>query len=325
MNRMASRAFQIVVVVFWLASMVWLTTTKLVPLLITGERPDYHAGLPATAEKPELIGWELQLNQRPIGWAVNRSRRLADGSGELNSVVHFDHLPLAKILEQSLPLLKSLLPAGDQFEITSGWELTIRSRVDLQPNHRMQRMQTIIDLGPLQNVIRLDGRVDGSTLHVQVATTAGLEAGPDQREIKIFEKDFDFPGDDVVADSLAPQPRLDRLRVGQSWTIRTYQVIAPQLQMQVIEAKVEADEYISWNDQTTHVRIVAYRGDAGSGLSLAREPIARLWVAEDGQVLRQEMSLGDLRFVLVRMPPHKIDQLLPRLQKFLPEGAYSHD
>ena len=211
---MASRAFQIVVVVFWLASMVWLTTTKLVPLLITGERPDYHAGLPATAEKPELIGWELQLNQRPIGWAVNRSRRLADGSGELNSVVHFDHLPLAKILEQSLPLLKSLLPAGDQFEITSGWELTIRSRVDLQPNHRMQRMQTIIDLGPLQNVIRLDGRVDGSTLHVQVATTAGLEAGPDQREIKIFEKDFDFPGDDVVADSLAPQPRLDRLRVG---------------------------------------------------------------------------------------------------------------
>lgn len=322
---MASRGFQIVVVVFWLASMTWLATTKLLPLLISGDRPDYHADLPAKVDEPERVGWELQLNHRQIGWAVNESRRFEDGSGALRSVVHFDQLPVTKILERSFPLVKSLLPAGDQLDITTGWELTIRSRVELEPNRRMNRMETTVDLGPISNVIRLDGRVDANTLHVQVATNAGQEDGGNGREIKILERDFEFPGDDVVADSLAPQPRLDRLRVGQAWTIRTYQLLAAQPTMQVIEAKVESDDFITWDEQPTHVRIVAYRAEGGTGLSATREPIARLWVAEDGKVLRQEMSLGDLRFVLVRMPPKGLENLAPRLREYLPKEAAPHD
>lgn len=318
---MASRAFQIVIVVFWLASMWWLTITKLIPLLLTGDRPDYHAALPTTSEKDDVVGWELQLNHRPIGWAVNQSHRLPDGAGHLHSIVHFDQLPVAKILERTLPLLKSLLPAGDQLEITAGWELTIRSRVEIGSDRRLQRMQTAVDLGRMRDVIQLNGRVEANNLHIQVATTAGLEDNGARRDINIFERDFEYPAGDVVADSLSPQPRLDRLRVGQAWTIRTYQLIAAQPTMQVIEARVESDDFITWDDQPVHVRIVAYRTDAGSGLSAARDPIARLWVAEDGQVLRQEMMLADLRFVLVRMPNQKLEQFEPRFKEFLPAGA----
>jgi hypothetical protein len=59
---------------------------------------------------------------------------------------------------------------------------------------------------------------------------------------------------------------------------------------------------MEWNGQLFRAKVVAYRSDAGSGLSSARKPVSLVWVKNDGTVIRQDMSLASVRVQFIRQP-----------------------
>ena len=55
----------------------------------------------------------------------------------------------------------------------------------------------------------------------------------------------------------------------------------------------------------------AFGLDAGSGISIAREPIGKLWVRDDGEVLEQETRLANLTFRFVRQDDESCGHEMP--------------
>src|SRR6185436_1668063 len=89
------------------------------------------------------------------------------------------------------------------------------------------------------------------------------------------------------------------LHLGQAWTIPVFSPFRPNSPLEILQATVEAEEFIRWNGEVVPVWTVVYRRDAGSGIASAGKPRAKIWVRRDGLVLQQEVSLlnAELRFV----------------------------
>ena len=81
-----------------------------------------------------------------------------------------------------------------------------------------------------------------------------------------------------------------------------YRPFPPNSPLQIVQAKVERNEVYVWNNQSLRAFQVVYRDDAGSGITLAREPIGKMWVREDGEVLQQDARLANMHFRCIRLP-----------------------
>jgi hypothetical protein len=82
---------------------------------------------------------------------------------------------------------------------------------------------------------------------------------------------------------------MPHLRVGQTWTVPLYNPFrTPHSPMEILQATVERDEHITWDSRRTRVRLIVYRGDTGAGRG-NDDVRGRMWVRDDGVVLRQEV------------------------------------
>jgi hypothetical protein len=73
--------------------------------------------------------------------------------------------------------------------------------------------------------------------------------------------------------------------------------------LQIVQAEVEKEDIVVWDGDLVSTFVVVYRGEAGTGLTAAREPFSRLWVRPDGTVIKQELKLSSLRIEFVRRKP----------------------
>ena len=109
---MGNHPFNVIVVLFWLATMTWLMVAKILPPLRVGEPPSYHSILKDKTQKP-LVFWCIRLEDQPIGWAASKIEQRSDGITELYSRVYLRDLPLdafapawlATVLRRALNLL----------------------------------------------------------------------------------------------------------------------------------------------------------------------------------------------------------------------------
>ena len=106
---MRSWWYNAAVLVFWLVSMGWLLTTKVVPPLLTGSAPSYRDLLPTDVGESPPVYWTIVWNQQPLGWARNRFTRRGDGTGAIESEIAFEDLPVADLLDQLLGALGKFL------------------------------------------------------------------------------------------------------------------------------------------------------------------------------------------------------------------------
>jgi hypothetical protein len=83
----------------------------------------------------------------------------------------------------------------------------------------------------------------------------------------------------------------------------------PHNPLQIMEARVERAELIEWNGKLARTLLVTYRQDAGSGITATRQPVCQLWVRRDGTVLKQHLSLANLRVEFVRNPDGGCEQM----------------
>lgn len=287
-NPVLGRWYNVAVAVFWLATMSWLVTSKVLPPLLVGEPPTYReivrAG--ALAGQNEPSAWRLSWDGRLVGWAQSRSESRGRGLVELVNQVHFNDLPWQEMMPVKLGALGQVWG-----EASAGLELDAETAVLVDPLGRPEEFRSTVRLGLMPEAIRMRGHVDGNQLLMTVRVG-----------------DFSYPtrlylaSDALLGDVLSPQPRLPNLRVGQTWTVPVYSPFAaPNQPVEVLKATVEREETIVWGGQGVRTRLVVYRGDEGAGVGSGREWRGKSWVRGDGIVLRQEARLNQhlLRFELV--------------------------
>ncbi len=101
---MRIRWYRLAVLVLWLAATSWLVVRKILPPLLIGEPPVY-ATVAMEKQRPP-VAWYLNLNENRIGWALSEISRQSTDVTEIHSLVHFDGLPLDKLLPVYLPCFR---------------------------------------------------------------------------------------------------------------------------------------------------------------------------------------------------------------------------
>src|SRR5690242_13525676 len=107
---MGNPAFNVIVVLFWLATMSWLFMAKVVPPLRVGEPPSYTT-IADQSKHEEPACWTIRMQGRTVGWAANRMLRRPEGISEFYSRVYLGELPLDELAPNWLTaVLKPVLP-----------------------------------------------------------------------------------------------------------------------------------------------------------------------------------------------------------------------
>jgi hypothetical protein len=291
-----SRLYLVPALILWSVSMSWLFATKILPTLIQGNPPDYAEILPSSAQELPPIRWSIRWNHKNIGWAENRISRSLDGSGRMFSIVQFEQLPVAEIFREVLGVLGRFAEPLVPSEL-GPLDVKVATQMDFDHYGVLDRFETRIDLAGLDDLLRLEGRVAGETLDL----SARVQSETNEMH-SVYHKQITLPPDALLADSFSPRPQLKHLRLGQSWTFQSYRPFAPTNPLELIQASVEGEELIDWNGQLCRAKVVEYRRDSGSGISSTRTPISRSWVLASGDVVRQELTIGQVRVQFIREP-----------------------
>lgn len=295
---MISRIYPAFVVVFWLTTMSWLLVSKVLPPLLGGRPPDYAAALSSRAEKEEPVVWRISWNDKRIGTAASDTVRTQDGGTALRHVVHFEHLPLDAMLSEGFgavgAMMKPLVAGDGNLEIEMMWATEFR----FDAARQFRSLHVVGDLGELINFIRITGEMQPNQKLKLRTKLAGSSPGNGQT---VLNHEIHLPRESLVRDAFAPRPELKNLTVGQTWTIPVYRPFPPNSPVQIVEATAERLDVIVWDGRDVETILVVYRGDAGSGLHVSREPLAREWVSADGAVLQQEIRISGLKIRFERL------------------------
>ena len=300
---MGNRWFNFFVVFFWLVSMSWLGTTKILPTVGWGE-PNSASPMTASREDVESdVGWEIHWKGSPIGWVGNRVVPQSDGGHKVDSLVQFDELPIGEIVRELFGPLGTWIqpPRATQQQLISPLRVETRMVFDREAN--LQRFESSVSLGAVADLLQFTGSVLSGRLQI-VATMRGTlgDDRADTRPIEIYRGHVELPPSALVADTLSPTPRLRNLHVGQSWTFQAYRPVPYGRPLQLVRAHVEEEGVIVWNGQARDVWCVVFHYADGAHPSAAREPFSRLWVELDGTVLKQRLRMASLEVDFVRLP-----------------------
>ena len=282
---MGNHPFNVIVVLFWLATMGWLTVAKILPPLRVGEPPSYVSILKESLDQPPVC-WSIRLQDRSIGWAATRVARRTDGITDLWSRVYLAELPLDDIVPSWVgavlrPMLRSLGPM----------DVDKKSRLIVDPLGRLVGFESRVRVANLPDAIKVQGQIEGALLKLVV------QSGEVSYKLERY-----LPPDALMTDELSPQAYLPGLRVGQTWTVPLYSPFRPpNSPMEILQATVEREDRMTWGSRPLNSRIIVYRNDPGSGRA-GDEIRGRVWVRDDGMVLRQEVTIFKSRLQFVRLP-----------------------
>ena len=90
---MEHRWTQLVITLFWLATMTWLTVEKILPPMRRGDPPSFRSVYGNLDASAQPLGWTVTWNGSPIGWATSQATHPTAGMTEINSHVHLATTP----------------------------------------------------------------------------------------------------------------------------------------------------------------------------------------------------------------------------------------
>jgi hypothetical protein len=299
---MHGRWFNAAVVMLWLATMSWLVTDKVLPQLLVGEPPSFRRIVDAQKRLPP-VGWKISLDGRQLGWALTETAQQPTDLMDICSRVHFDSLPLEKLLPGWFPPLTRLLGNQKGRPRLDEWGLLV-----IDPLGHLLRFDSTVRLRPWNVIVTVRGTVEGRLMKLQVSM--GDVSLPYEAKL---------PTNALLSDALSPQTQLPGLHAGQTWSVPVYNPLWPVKDpVEIVRATVEGKEQVVWKGATHNAWLVVYRGDGGSGLG-GHKPKGMLWVRRDGAVLKQQATLFDCTLAFVRMT----DQEAVDLTKAAGEGWWN--
>jgi hypothetical protein len=303
---MGSRWFNLTVVLVWLSTTTWLVVAKIMPPLRRGEPPNYRSMYSdQAADKPLYVAWDMSLNGRSLGYAVIAlTKKMSGDMTEVESRIHFDRIPLEELSPAWMKALvrSAILPSENL-------HMFVNSSLTIDKLGYLSEFKSELRVAGLPDTVRIRGSINGTVLKIKV-TSGDLE----------YPFDTYLPSDALVADELSPQLCLTGLHVGQEWTVPVFSPLRPPGNpVDVLQARVERRDLLMWEGQTVPVNVVEYRTDSGSALSSTSHPRAKLWVRDDGAVLKQEVSVLGTELVFVRLSADQSDALYMQSVKDEPE------
>ncbi|MCC6126776.1 MAG: hypothetical protein IT426_17575 [Pirellulales bacterium] len=296
---MHSRTFSTTVCLFWLVSMTWLVSQKVLPALRIGQPPNYRTILEAQKQIP-VVGWRLAFNHRELGWALTETKQQENGITEIGSRVHFDELPLAELTSLMSRVFNRMLENH-----AARLSLDTRSSLLIDPLGKLARFDSTIHTNAIPDSVRIQGVVEGSQLRITIRF----------KEFSKELKDIYLPQNALLGDALSPQSQLPNLCEGQTWTVPSFSPFrSANAPLEIQIAKVEGRELITWNDEIIDAWIVVYQHDPGRGFVNNQTPRDKLWVADDGRVLKQEATIFDSSMTFTRMTDREARKLAREVQ-----------
>jgi hypothetical protein len=281
---MNSTWYNVAVVVLWVAAMTWLVSQKMMPALLVGEPPSYRTIVEAQHDDP-LVGWSMAWNDRPMGWALTKTLPLPNDMTDVRSLVHFDDLPLKDMISDTL--LARIFPT-EEWDIRL--QLEAKSRLTFDPLHRLSQFESSVGLEGADPV-KVRGTLDGPQMHFSI------HAGN-----FTYDTDVPLPQNRLLTDGLTPQTELPGLRDGQNWNVEVFSPLrSPANPSEILQARVEGSKPVPWGGRVVKAWLVVYRSDPGSGTARAEHPRGKLWVLDDGTVVRQEVRLFDSKMTFRRL------------------------
>lgn len=291
---MPSLRTQLIVVVFWLAASSWLVVTKLLPVMGHSSMPDTHITGEGVTEVPTEICWRIRLNGEEIGAATTVTSATSSGA-EVDSWIQLRRLPIKEVMKNLLGGLASMLKAGavPLEDLTIG--TSVRTKMQFDPGGRFTAFDSVISMDDVGQLAKIRGVAEAGQLRVTVDAGSGLQGDTTAGAPRLFDADLPLSTDALVADGLSPQPRLASLHVGQHWTFRAYRPFPPHRPVRLVRATVERRELLMWESDIETVFVVSFQDADNDGPTASSSAFSRLWVRDDGTVLKQSMSLGDLQ------------------------------
>lgn len=271
---MPSRPACVAILFFWVYAAGGLLRRDILPDYWVTPPPDLRS-MANAEEDSRPTEWELSVpqdsagqNLRPVGRAVTRSNRLADGGTELIGQVWFDSGSLLK---------------GTRFDSQRNERLDISNRLEIDPSGNLRSLRSVVrSASDNFDLMTLDGRVKGHSIEVKAEGPVPLLN---------WTKLFPYEPRGMIQNSIGPIDRLPGLQVGQRWVSR---VVSP-LTGRIEDVKVEV----------TGKHAIQWEGSVVTTLEVVHHmaPISvRTWVSKDGLVLRQEVPFPFVKLILERLP-----------------------
>jgi len=277
---MGSRVFHIAIVLFWMTSMTWLVVEKLLPPLLVGEPPTYRSTMPTP---DEVIAWQIYWNDKPLGWAATKTINAEGGMNEIRNRVVLEELPLGELLP---PWLGTLVR-----QRIGRLNLDAQTRMDIDPLGQLDGFSSTVRISGLSHAVRMTGRVADGYLDTKV------QVG----EFR-YERELRLEPGTLVNGEFSPMAVMPGLRVGQTWTIRSFSPLRPpNSPLEPLQARVVGEDWVEWNGRERNSLVVEYRADSGTGITTNGPPRGRMWVLSDGRIVQQEVSLLNSKMRFVRM------------------------
>jgi hypothetical protein len=289
---MGNHPFNVIVILFWFATMGWLVVAKILPPMRVGEPPNYASILQQSTE-PRTVCWRVRLQDRTIGWAAGKVVRRKDGITSLESRVYLGDFAWEDLIPGWLAgVLRPVFNDLGELDIDK------KSRLDIDPLGRLVGFESRVRVAGLVDAIKVQGQIEGSILKLSV------QSGEFRDKIDRY-----LPPNALMTDELSPQALMPGLRVGQTWTVPMYSPFrAPSEPIEILQAVVEREDKITWAGKTVNSRLIVYRPDAGSGLA-GNEPRGRVWVRDDGVVLRQEVAVLRSHLQFIRLSDEQAENI----------------
>ncbi|NBW96202.1 MAG: hypothetical protein EBR28_05630 [Planctomycetia bacterium] len=280
-------------ILFWCVTTTWLVVDKILPTLLPGSPPGYQA-LYASNNRLIPVAWTVLWQDQPLGWAVSESHRAADESVTVKTSLHFDRLPLDKLLPSwTKPIV------GRALERSAALAFDARGRLAIDPQGRLVAFSSVVDLPGGIDSVMLDGTVDDG--HVKIRVKAG--------ELS-YEASRFLPSHIMIGDELAPQATMSGLAPGKRWTVPVYNPLRGGTSaLEVLHAEVAGEETLFWEDRLVRVDLVVYRDDPSGH----HDPCCRIWVDRSGRVLKQESMLLGSSLTFMRRSDAAAEEIATRL------------
>ncbi len=297
---MFSRTLTICVSLFWFISMTWLFYAKIAPSWFIGDPPNYQAMIQARQASP-VIGWNMNMNGHDIGWALNSWKILEGGVHEIQSFVRFKEVPLTEITGGiAKPLLREVVKA---LGTNVSMDLTTVILVDSMGN--LMNFRSTVKVHPTMETIKIFGTVKEGKVVLDVTALSVS-----------YTTEFPMPPHALPSDAFSPQMCLPNLRLGQTWSVPTFNPLMPSKNpMEFLRAEVERTEYAPFgDDQFGECFVVTYRTDPGERMSSNAPPRGIVWVRADGTIVKQKVQIFDSVLMFAKMSKIDVEDRWTRFQ-----------
>jgi hypothetical protein len=288
------------ILAFWAVTMGWLVTAKILPSLAAGTAPGYQAFF-ASGTRLVPVAWTVLCNDSPMGWAISRAERLADRGLLVESLLHFDTLPIDEMLP---PWLRTM--ARHAVEVRPAPAFDARGTLVIDPRGELRSFGSVVMVPGLKEKIVLNGTLEDGKVSI-VITGNGMRYATERH----------FPSTVVLGDELSPQAMMPGLKAGRRWTVPVYSPLRPgSTPIEILHAHVAKEDAMYWEDQLVRVHVVHYRDDP----SAHHEPRTTLWVDLSGRVLKQESVVLGSRLAFLRRGDDEAERLAATIDTNAREG-----